>query len=89
MKKLEKMDGKLFESLKPNEMSNLSAFVGGWTAETCVDNKEDTYKQATDPFKGDEMTDDKKDIIFTTISSDGFVEGNEKGDPLPNYDKGM
>lgn len=29
MKKLEKMDGKLFESLKPNEMSNLGALVGG------------------------------------------------------------
>lgn len=29
MKKLEKMDGKLFESLKPNEMSNLCAMVGG------------------------------------------------------------
>jgi hypothetical protein len=29
MKKLEKMDGKLFESLKPNEMSNLAALLGG------------------------------------------------------------
>lgn len=29
MKKLEKIDGKLFESLKPNEMSNLGALVGG------------------------------------------------------------
>ena len=34
MKKLEKMDGKLFESLKPNEMSNLAAFVGGKNEET-------------------------------------------------------
>lgn len=34
MKKLEKMDGKLFESLKPNELSNLAAFVGGKEAAT-------------------------------------------------------
>lgn len=34
MKKLEKMDGKLFESLKPNEMSNLGAMVGGLCAQT-------------------------------------------------------
>jgi len=29
------MDGKLFESLKPNEMSNLAALVGGDVLVTC------------------------------------------------------
>ena len=29
MRKLERMDGELFKSLKPNEMSNLAALLGG------------------------------------------------------------
>jgi hypothetical protein len=35
MKKLERMDGKLFESLKENEMSQIGQLVGGyWTTQT-------------------------------------------------------
>jgi hypothetical protein len=57
MKKLERMDGKLFESLKPNEMSNLAAFVGGdikvtsGTQDFQVGNKIYT-KKFTDKQKG-------------------------------------
>ena len=34
MKKLERLDGKLFESLKLSEMSNLASMVGGLCKET-------------------------------------------------------
>ncbi|MFZ4797334.1 MAG: hypothetical protein ACOYMA_07545 [Bacteroidia bacterium] len=84
------MDGKLFESLKPNVMSNLASFVGGWSAETCVNNEEDTWKQATSPFDGDQLTEEAADTICTTIAADGFVlDGHPEGDPMHPYDPGM
>lgn len=57
MKKLERMDGELFKSLKPNEMSNIAALVGGdvkatsGTQDFSVGNKIYT-KKFTDKQKG-------------------------------------
>lgn len=47
MKKLEKMDGKLFESLKSNEMSNLATCIGG---QTFLVNGTSTYQNQFDNF---------------------------------------
>ena len=47
MEKLEKMDGKLFESLKPNEMSNLASCIGG---QTFLVNGSSTYQNQFDNF---------------------------------------
>ena len=75
MKKLERMDGKLFESLKVNEMTNLGAFFGGWHCQTTDSSGcEDTYKQDTDPRppSSDQITTKIEDTINSTVVDDAF-----------------
>ena len=76
MKKLERMDGKLFESLKSNELSNLATFIGGWSCKTEEENTgcEDTYKQDTDPRppSSDTITVKLDDTINSTLIDDGY-----------------
>jgi hypothetical protein len=84
MKKLERMDGRLFESLKVNEMTNLGAFVGGWKAITHddIEGCEDTWKQSCDPFEaGDVLTESLADVINSDFATDSYnVDGSYDSD---------
>lgn len=61
MKKLERMDGELFESLKPNALADLSKFNGGIKISTVTNNPDgsfcgmDTYDDETNIQYGGDL----------------------------------
>jgi hypothetical protein len=85
MKKLEKLDSKLFEEFKMDEVSSLASVVGGWSCVTtpCCGLPADTWKQDTSIWE-DEKSDPYQDIKKTNISNDGIAYSGPGG-PIYDY----
>ena len=82
MKKLEKMDGKLFESLKPNEMSNLASFVGGRDTQATDNGKDFFYVYQTWELANGQPVNIREDSRSATY----YYEGYTLPDPEIDYD---
>jgi hypothetical protein len=79
MKKLERLDGKLFEALQKNEMTKMSHLIGGYETEQTLNGGDTRYlykswgntRDGNGVHKDNERTDDEK--VVQTNGGSGTV----------------
>lgn len=80
-----KLNSKLFEAFKMDEVSSLASVVGGWSCVTtpCCNIPADTWKQDSS-IEEDGKSNPYSDIKQTNISNDGIAYSGPEG-PIYDY----
>jgi hypothetical protein len=85
MKKLERMDGKLFERLKPSQLNDLSFLVGGECLRICSQNSEGcedvTYCDSNVSAGDNEIS----DMVYSIVNgNDETIQSDWNSPDMPN-----